>query len=118
METLPENLTCNRLSDTLQLISQEPDSSALDEEVVISQGSYTIEGAVILSREVFLRGREGHVVSVVLLTPASDPPEFLYTLSFRNVDFAGIENIAFSGSNGVIGFDNVSTVEISSSSFR
>ena len=125
-EVLPENLTqgliCNSLSDTLQLIAQaEHDPLALEEdcvEVVISQGSYTIEGTVNLDRNVILCGRDGQVVSVILLTPATDPPEFMYSLSFRNLDFAGIENIEFSGSNGVIGFDNVSMVEISHSSFR
>ena len=120
------NVTCSSLSDALQLISQPPAPRASDPsaaaggcvEVLISQGTYIVEGAVVLARDVYLRGRDGHTVSVVLLIPATDPPEFTYSLSFRNSQFAGIENIQFSGSNGVVGFDNVSAVDISHSSFR
>ena len=114
------NWTCKSLSHALQLISQIDRAVLAGScvEVIISQGNYIIEGTMILDREVLLRGREGHVVSIILLTPATNPPEFTYSLSFRNVDFAGIKNIEFSGSNGVVGFDNVSMVEISGSSFR
>lgn len=120
-QSLPQNVTCNSLSDTLQLISLEPHYSSEERddcvEVEINQGDYTVEGTVILERSVLLRGRDGDTVSVDLLLPATDPPEFLYSLSFRNAGFAGIYNIAFSGSSGVIGFDNVTTVEVGSSSF-
>ena len=84
-DTELHNLTCSSLPNALQLISNLDPAvlAGTCVEVVINQGSYTIEGTVILDREVLLRGREDHVVSIILLTPATYRPSHL----IRNLKF-------------------------------
>lgn len=113
-----QNITCSSIKDTLELISKEPFINTSCVEVIINQGQYLVEGSIIISRNVYIRGRNGHSVRVHLETQGSDPPEFLYSLSFRNTDYVCIGHIEFTGSEGVIGFDNVSRVEVANSSFR
>ena len=115
-QTLQQDLTCNSFVHVLNLLSQSPSNVSV--EVIINEGSYTVEGSFHISRDVLIRGREGHSVEIELLTQGSTPPVFLYSLSFRNTEHVSLCNIDYSGSNGVIGFDNVSKVEVSSSSFR
>jgi hypothetical protein len=109
-----QNYTCNSLQDALGLVSNSfPPHSCV--EVIINEGRYVVEGTVIMSRDLFIHGRDGHVVTVELLVQSSD--EFQYSLSFRNTNSVAVENIEFIGSSGVIGFDNVTRVEVDSSSF-
>ena len=110
-----QNYTCNSLQDALSLVSSSfsPESCV---EVIINRGRYTVEGIVIITRDLVIHGRDGHVVTVeLLIQPSSD---FQYSLSFRNTSSAVLQNIEFLGSNGVIAFDNVSRVEVGDSSFR
>lgn len=115
-QTLQQNIICNDITTVLDLLSQDPSTTSV--ELIINQGSYVVEGTYTIAKDVFIRGREGHSVLVQLQTQGSSPPMFIYSLSFKNTDFVSVQNIDFSGSNGVIGFDNVSVVEVSSSSFR
>lgn len=115
-QTLEQNLTCNSIMDMLNVITE--DSSNTSVEVIINSGSYVVEGTFIVARDVSIRGQEGQSVEIHLQTQGSTPPVFMYSLSFRNTGYVSIQNISFTGSNGILGFDNVSRVEISSSSFR
>jgi hypothetical protein len=110
-----QNYTCNSLQDSLGLVSNSfPPHSCV--EVIINEGRYVVEGTVIMSRDLFIHGRDGHVVTVELLVQSSD--EFQYSLSFRNTASVGVWNVEFQGTHGIVGFDNISRVEIRNSSFR
>ena len=102
------------LEKTFSLLSGiSPDSC---NEVIVSEGRYKIQETVIVNRDLFLHGREGHTVIVEFETSSED---LQYCLSFRNTRQIHVSNINFLGStNGNIGFDNVSTVEINNCSFR
>ena len=113
---LQQVVICNNIMDVLQLISQDPSNTSV--EVIINKGIYIVEGNFTITRDVLLHGHDGHSVLIHLQTQGSSPPVFSYSLSFRNTDYVSVKNINFAGSNGVIGFDNVSKVEVSLSSFR
>ena len=117
-ETLEQDtdLICNSIMDVLYLLSRPP--SSITVEVVINEGRYQLEGRYLVSRDVSIRGQEGHTVEIDIETQGSDPPSFIFSISFRNTEYVALHNIDFSGSHGVIGFDNVSRVEISLSSFQ
>lgn len=113
-DTVQQNYNCSSLKDTLNLVSSFPAGSCV--EITINQGRHTVEGTVIIDRDLLLHGRAGHAITVELLIQPSD--KFQYSFSFRNTDRVHIWNLDFVGSNGIVGFDNVSTVEVSNSSFR
>ena len=120
-ESLKQNLTCNSFGDVLHLLSDldsDPQLlSPVSAEVILSAGSYVTEGRFNISRDIYIRGKEGHTVEVTLLTHNS-PLKYDFSLSFNNTRHVSLCNINFTGSHGVIGFDNVVRVEVNSSSFR
>ncbi len=117
------NQTCNDLEVVLLSIadaittSTEPFSCV---EVVIHPGTYMINSAISISNQsVIIRG-----VGSVLVTFNSstfDPTETLdpyYVMQMSGLDYAEISGIEFSGSPGLVGLENVSTVVVSDCSFR
>ncbi len=117
------NQTCNDLEVVLLSIadaittSTEPFSCV---EVVIHPGTYMINSTIsIKNQSVFIRG-----VGSVLVTFNSstfDPTETLdpyYIMQLSGLDYAEISGIEFSGSPGLVGLENVSTVVVSDCSFR
>ena len=113
-ELRASNHTCSSLKHTLRLLSVFPPESCV--EVIINEGRYDVEGTVILHRDLYIHGREGHSVAVHLMVKSLNL--FQYSLSFRDTGSIRVRNLQFVGSSGVIGFDNVSSVEIANSSFR
>ncbi len=114
------NQTCNDLEVVLLSIadaSTEPFSCV---EVVIHPGTYMINTTISINNQsVIIRG-----VGSVLVTFNSstfDPTETLdpyYIMRLSGLDYAEISGIEFSGSPGLIGLENVSTVVVSDCSFR
>lgn len=123
MTLLEGNRTCSSLEDVLNLLSVSHNGSKSAEgcttEIVLKPGEHVVEGTFLISEDaLYLSASSVTRVSVCLKTPASIPMEFTYAISFRNSNFVRISGIDFIGDNGVIGFDNVSNVEINNSSFR
>ena len=116
-ESIQRNLTCNNISDVLLLLSRDTAYVGCI-EVVINQGSHVIEDTVIISKDLYIHANEPNSVSIDLQTPSQKPPVFTYALSFRNSHSVRISNVNFTGSDGVIGFDNVTEVILTNSSFR
>lgn len=110
-----ENLTCTDVKDTLLLLASPAEGCV---EVIINQGTYTIEGTVTIPRDVHVHAKRDHTVVIIFSTTGPVPPEYMYSLSFNNSQFVSVTDIQFIGSDGVIGFDNVSKVIVSDSSFR
>ena len=112
--TLQRNQSCNNLQDTLSITSKLPVDSCL--EIIVDQGTYDIEGTLVLTQNLLIYGREGHNVIVHLIVESLDT--FQYSLSFRNARKVQLQNLEFVGTSGVIGFDKVDNVEVFSCSFR
>ena len=112
--TLQHNQSCSNLQDTLSVTSRLPVDSCL--EIIVNQGTYDIEGTLVLSQNLLISGREGHNVIVHLRVESSDT--FQYSLSFRNASRVQLQNLEFVGTSGIIGFDNVNNVGVHSCSFR
>ena len=49
-ETLEQSIICDSLVDVLSLLSQDPSTTAV--EVVISEGTYLVQGTFIIARDV------------------------------------------------------------------
>ena len=108
------NSTCSNLKDALSAVSTFPPDSCV--EIIVNQGTYEVEGTVIIQRDLYLHGGSGQAAVIHLLVQPSE--EFQYSLSFRNTNSVIVRDLQFVGSSGVIGFDNVSRVEVAHSSFR
>lgn len=110
--------SCDSLQDALLLVSGSLREECV--EISIVPGRYHITKNLIVPISLLLRGikDESDSILVHIETPSKIPSEFTYGLSFRNSEFVHISGVNFTGSDGVVGFDNVSSVELSNLSFR
>eukprot|EP00731_Ephydatia_muelleri_P010295 Em0005g881a len=94
-------------------ITTGPSNSCI--QVNIAPGSYVITKALRIQQSLTLSGTEPGVILTFNMTADQSSP--YYAVTFADVYSVTLSNLSFSGSPGLLGFENVTVVSITSCSF-
>lgn len=119
---------CNSLQQVLSFIANNSNSANIIGngssfiEVHIAGGRYDIADPVIIEQSIMLRAKPPGAMVIITLEKQSlgcnGSSVSCHGLLIRNVKQVTIEGIVFEKSEGIITFENVSSVNISNSEFR
>ena len=110
---------CNDLQPVLQYVASLGLATELSSciQVDIFPGTYVVETALVIQQNLRLSGTGPGVVVSFNIT-ADNPDTPFYVLVFQSSNSVSLNDINFTRSQGLFGFENVTTVTITGSSFR